>query len=508
MTVAVVDRPTDPQVHATRGSKWRGGWGALVITALSRAVLAMLASLLLWSVVPVAIGWHSTVVMSDSMAPQLRTGDVVASRPVAPTNLGIGEVLLADDPDHAGRLRMHRFVAIRPDGRLTLRGDANRANDSTPISRDAVRGVASLRSPWVGKPVYLLRTHQAGALVPILAALLALVAAAFTFRPDDEDEDGQRSGLAVPGTTASATPTAIGTPPAGTTPQGYAARHACVPVRPRRRGRHVLVGLSVCAISAGLVLPAGASSAFSASTTDSPDTWSAADYFSCASAVQASDPYFFYPLGEQSGNTATDDSGGARNGSYLPSRGGGTTGTTAGPCTSDRATTFNGTSGYISTPTKLSNPNNFTLEVWFKTSTTRGGALMGFSDTRTGDPNSAWDRALYITNYGQLVFGVNPGKIAYINSSQRVNDGGWHLATASLSATGMRLYLDGNLVDSDSSTTAGRNYAGYFRVGQNELQGFPAAPSSNFLSATLFDAAIYDSALTPAQVSDHYAAAS
>ncbi|MBO1767472.1 LamG-like jellyroll fold domain-containing protein [Allobranchiibius sp. GilTou38] len=506
MPVAVV-RPTEPRVHATPGSTWRGGWGALVITALARAALAMLASLLLWSVVPVAIGWHSTVVMSNSMAPQLQTGDIVASRPIAPQDVRIGQVLLADDPDHAGRLRMHRLVAVRPDGRLTLRGDANRTDDSTPISRSAVHGVASLRSPWIGKPVFLLRTHQGAALLPILGALLVLVSAAFVFRPEDEDDDVEGDRFAPSIALASAVPSHLDSPRA-TTPPGYAARHASAPAAPRRRGRLVLVGLSICAISAGVALPAQASSAFTAKTSNSPDTWSAADYFSCGSAVQAADPYLLYPLGEQSGNTATDASGGGRNGTYTPSRTGGTTGTTAGPCDSARATTLNGSSGYVSTPTKLTNPNNFTLEVWFKTSTTRGGALMGFSDTRTGDPTSYWDRVLYITNYGQLVFGVNPGRVTYVNSAQRVNDGAWHLATASLSTNGMRLYLDGDLVDSDSSTTAGRNYAGYFRVGENELQGFPAAPSSDFIGASLYDAAIYNSALTATQISDHYNAAS
>lgn len=191
MSLAVARRPTQTQQQApgARDSTWRGGWIALIITALSRAVLATLASLLLWSVAPAAIGWHSTVVMSGSMAPQLHTGDIVASRPIAPDKLRLGQVLLATDPDHPGHLRMHRLVALRPDGRLTTRGDANRADDSTPISRAAVQGVGSLRAPWIGTPAYLIRTHQTVALIPILAGLTLLPLAAFTFRPDDEDEE-------------------------------------------------------------------------------------------------------------------------------------------------------------------------------------------------------------------------------------------------------------------------------------------------------------------------------
>nr|WP_246306275.1 LamG domain-containing protein [Allobranchiibius huperziae] len=292
------------------------------------------------------------------------------------------------------------------------------------------------------------------------------------------------------------------------TPPGYAARHASAPAAPRRRSRLVLVGLSVAAIATGAALPASASSSFTDTTVNAGDAWSAADYFSCANAVQAANPYFFYPLGEQSGNTATDASGGGRNGTYQPSRAGATSGTTAGPCGTDRATTLNGSSGYISTPTYLVGPNTFSLEIWFKTTTTRGGVLMGFSDAQTGAAKTAGDRVLYITNYGQLVFGVNPGRVAYVNTAGKVNDGTWHLATATLSNAGMRLYLDGQLADSDTTVTSGRSFNGYFRIGDNDLQGFPAAPTSNFLNASIYNAALFGSALTAAQVSAHYDAAS
>lgn len=506
MSVEVAHRPTESQqVQSARAATWRSGWSALAITALSRAVLATLASLLLWSVAPAVIGWHSTVVMSGSMAPRLHTGDIVTSRPIAPEELQLGQVVLAADPDHPGHLRMHRFVAVRPDGLLTTRGDANRADDSTPTSRSAVQGVGSLRAPWIGTPAYLVRTHQTGMLIPILTGLALLMLAAFTFRPEDEESDT--------GDRRHAGPTAPGATPEvwqrhATARSGYAARHSASVPAWRRPHRLILVAVSIAAIGAATALPARASSTFNAGAGNNGDSWSAAQYFSCASAVQAADPYSFYPLGETSGNTANDASGNQVNGTYQPSRTRGTNGTTAGPCDSSRATTFNGTSGYIATPTKITNPNTFSMQIWFKTGTSRGGALMGFSDTQTGSVNSNWDRVLYLTDYGQLVFAVYPGRVAYVNGSQRVNDNTWHLATATLSSAGIMLYLDGALVDSDSTVTTGRNYNGYFRIGGNELQGYPAAPSSDFLSASLSNAAVFGKVLTPAQISDHYNARS
>lgn len=441
------------------------------------------------------------------MAPQLQPGDVVTSRPVAENTLRVGQVVLATDPDHAGRLRMHRLAAIRPDGRLTLRGDANRADDSTPISRNAVKGVGALRSPWIGLPSYLLRTHQTVLLIPILIGLVLLVLAACMFRPEDEGEGAAPAGdlgdSALPH--GGMRRFALRWPPGD---HGYAARHSVTVSAWRRSGRLGLIGLSICAIAVGTALPARASSTFTARATNTPDSWSAAKYFSCAGAVQADDPYYFYPLGDQGSNTAADASGNNRNGSYLPNRTTGTTDTTAGPCGNGRATTFNGTSGYVSTPNRIANPNNFSMEIRFKTTTSRGGALMGFSDTQTGAANSAWDGVIYLSNYGQLVFGVNPGRVSYVNTKQPVNDGAWHLATATISGAGMRLYLDGDLVDSDSAVTTGRNYDGFFRIGGNELQGFPATPSRDFLNATLYNAAVFGSVLTPTQISDHYTARS
>ncbi|WP_091111455.1 S24/S26 family peptidase [Geodermatophilus dictyosporus] len=103
----------------------------------ARGLLGTLAGLLLWSVVPVAAGRESSVVVSSSMTPTLAVGDVVLARPVADGDLTPGQILLVDDPDHAGRLRLHRLVEVT-DGGLVLRGDANARADSTPVDRSAV----------------------------------------------------------------------------------------------------------------------------------------------------------------------------------------------------------------------------------------------------------------------------------------------------------------------------------------------------------------------------------
>src|SRR3712207_2565699 len=130
---------------------WRSSRAALAITLASRSVLATLGLLLLVSVLPVVIGWQSTVVLSGSMRPALEPGDVAVVRPVPTADLEPGQVVLADDPDLPGRLRLHRIVAVEAGG-LRLRGDANPAADSSLVDPSAVHGIGTLRLPMIGLP--------------------------------------------------------------------------------------------------------------------------------------------------------------------------------------------------------------------------------------------------------------------------------------------------------------------------------------------------------------------
>lgn len=153
-------------------------WIRFTAVLVARGVLAAVFGMLFWAVVPMAIGWHSTTVMSGSMEPALHVGDVVVSKTVEPHELRKGQVLLFEDPDHAGVLRLHRFDALNADGTLTTKGDANPGADSTPITRAAVDGVGYLRVPFIGTPITWAARGDTAALTGLGAALLAVAALA------------------------------------------------------------------------------------------------------------------------------------------------------------------------------------------------------------------------------------------------------------------------------------------------------------------------------------------
>ncbi|MFJ4294994.1 S24/S26 family peptidase [Curtobacterium sp. NPDC089689] len=179
-------------------------WGRVVVGTLARGVVATVLGLALWAAAPALIGWQPTTVMTGSMEPRLVPGDVVVSRPVPSAEVRPGRILLADDPDQPGHLRMHRYVEDGPRGTLVTKGDANPQADSTPLEPEAVHGVAFLRIPFVAAPITWLREGEWVRLVLLglgFAAVLALCAVDGSLRrfaagddADGDDADGDGVG--------------------------------------------------------------------------------------------------------------------------------------------------------------------------------------------------------------------------------------------------------------------------------------------------------------------------
>lgn len=151
-------------------------WSRIVVATVARGVLAALLGLAFWAAAPAVVGWQPTTVVTGSMEPRIRVGDVVVSRPMPMDRVETGHVLLADDPDQPGHLRLHRYAEALPDGLMMTKGDANPDPDSTPIGADAVHGVGFLRVPSVGLPVVWAREGAWGPVALVALAVVALLA--------------------------------------------------------------------------------------------------------------------------------------------------------------------------------------------------------------------------------------------------------------------------------------------------------------------------------------------
>ncbi len=167
------------------------------------------------------------------------------------------------------------------------------------------------------------------------------------------------------------------------------------------------------------------------------------------------------------------------------------------------AISLNGT-GNLYSELRQPSPGAFSEETWFKTSTTTGGKIIGFGDAQIS-LSANYDRSIIMLNNGRLQFGVYTGSTRVITSPKSYNNGQWHQVVATQGATGLRLYVDNVLVASNATVTTAQNFpnGGYWRVGGDTVAGWPSAPTSTYFAGSLDEVAIYGTALTAAQVTNH-----
>ncbi|GAB3424863.1 LamG-like jellyroll fold domain-containing protein [Flindersiella endophytica] len=463
-----------------------------VLAVLARGLLICAGGLVLWSTAPAAFGWQPTVVMSGSMRPALAPGDVVLTRPVAVDQLRPGRVVLADDPDHPGRLRLHRLSRIEPDGALRLRGDANQAADSTPVRQAAVHGVGALRVPRIASPVVWVREHRYGTLAGTMLGLVVVAWLARTPRPGRHHLPSR---------------------PSNRHDRGNADRP---PGRSRRRLALATSTLGTALLAAAVVAGSHlawpqADARFTRQTANAGSSFGAAAVFSAyRAAVLASSPYLYWRLAETTGGTAADESGNGKTGTYAANVTRGAT--SALPNDPNPAVTLTGSNQSYVAATGASTPQgDFSVEIWFKTGTSAGGRLIGFGNAATGSSFQT-SRQLYLGDDGRLSLGYVDqfgGKTVVTSPfGTAYNDRQWHYAVGTVTGTTPSLYVDGHQVASGYGGFGVQNYTGYWRVGYDALPGgfggWPAAPFNPAFNGSVDEAATYPSALSSTQVTAHW----
>jgi len=224
-------------------------------------------------------------------------------------------------------------------------------------------------------------------------------------------------------------------------------------------------------------------------------TWPAAPTDAYGQAVTADSPDLFWRLNTIS-STLVDESGNGRTGNQTGSVTGGQT----GPITGNTAANFQ-TNGLVVDKYSWNAPQAYTEEVWFKTTTTKGGKLIGFGNATSG-LSSSYDRHVWMLDNGKVSFGANAGSQVVLTSTSAYNDGQWHYLVASQGSGGMRLWVDTVLVGSNSNSVS-QDYTGSFRIGGDRVW---SGSTNTYFTGTLDEAAVYPTALSEDAIRAHYAA--
>ncbi|MCE0538792.1 signal peptidase I [Kineosporia rhizophila] len=208
----------------------------------------------LGSGLPRLTDWQSYTVVSGSMEPAVRSGDVVVIKNDGRRWVPIGTVVTYRQPG-TGVLVTHRVVGVDPVRReYTTQGDANPAADPVPVPAEAVVGSVRMVVPLGRLPL------------PGAGVVLCLAAV------------GVGVGLGVAGG--------------------------------RRARRGLLAGTLVSgALVAGVLVPTSATSAQFTATSSTTFSIATTDRSAFADRTQALGPVAYWPLDESSGPTAADVAG-------------------------------------------------------------------------------------------------------------------------------------------------------------------------------------------------------
>lgn len=128
--------------------------------------------------VPDVGGYLPLIVLTDSMYPEIQSGDLIICRTAEPETVATGDIIAFFDPAGSGTsVVTHQVVEVMTrDGELQFRtrGIANSADDQLPVPASQLVGVYRTRIAGAGNVAMFLQTNT-GLLVCVVLPLLLLV---------------------------------------------------------------------------------------------------------------------------------------------------------------------------------------------------------------------------------------------------------------------------------------------------------------------------------------------
>lgn len=141
---------------------------------VSLMILVVFGSLTVIAVASYVIpGYTSASIISGSMEPKLRPGDIVIAERIDGSEVGTGTVVVFEDP-RRGDLVTHRVVEKLDDQTYRTQGDANRVIDPHPVPSGNIRGEGRWVVPLVGKPRVWITNGDWAAVVTTLVLAVAM----------------------------------------------------------------------------------------------------------------------------------------------------------------------------------------------------------------------------------------------------------------------------------------------------------------------------------------------
>ncbi len=203
-------------------------------------------------------------------------------------------------------------------------------------------------------------------------------------------------------------------------------------------------------------------------------------------AVEAHTPVGYWRFEETTGTTAADSTAGGNDGTYYNGVTLGTTGVNG----TDTAATFDGSNDYILVSNDSSlQPSNGTIQLWFNTNdaSDRQGLLEKNENQEEGD-----GIRIRINN-GRIEARLQTGEGSYrtITSSMTVDTSTWHHVAVTFGSGGFKLYVDGQLAGTNSTTESLSSNTASVEIGRT---------GSDYFDGQIDEVALHDQALSQTEI--------
>ena len=123
-------------------------------------------------------GFFPLIVLTDSMYPEIKSGDIIVCRTIDPEEVQVGDVISFFDPAGNGTsIVTHRVIEVLNEGgalQFRTRGDNNNTDDRLPVDAEDLVGVYRSRVPGAGHVAMFMQTTT-GLIVCVVLPILLLV---------------------------------------------------------------------------------------------------------------------------------------------------------------------------------------------------------------------------------------------------------------------------------------------------------------------------------------------
>lgn len=125
----------------------------------------------LFPLLPINNNYSLKMVLSGSMNPAIKTGSIVAVKPVS--SYSVGDVITFKKGQGEKNILTHRIIGQTEQGFIT-QGDANNVVDTNPVKEEAILGKVILTVPYAAHAVNFARSKFGLILLILTPALLII----------------------------------------------------------------------------------------------------------------------------------------------------------------------------------------------------------------------------------------------------------------------------------------------------------------------------------------------